>query len=160
MDPLVIVLRFVHVVFGALWVGMVAFVTFFLMPALQASGPEGGKVMAAVNRRGFMTALPILAIGALISGFWLYYILGAGDPAAFGRSPRGMTLALGGLAALIAWVIGMTVVRPSMLKAMQLDEQKDLEEIRRLRVRGFKASKALTHLLLFALATMAVARYL
>ena len=49
MDPLVIVLRFVHVVFGALWVGMVAFVTFFLMPALQAAGPEGGKVMAAVE---------------------------------------------------------------------------------------------------------------
>ena len=95
MDPLVIVLRFVHVVFGALWVGMVAFVTFFLMPALQAAGPEGGKVMAAVNRRGFMTALPILAIGALISGFWLYYIVGAGDPAAFGRSPRGMTLGAG-----------------------------------------------------------------
>ena len=71
-----------------------------------------------------------------------------------------MTLALGGLAALIAWVIGMAVVRPSMLKAMRWTSRRTLEEIRRLRVRGFKASKALTHLLLFALATMAVARYL
>jgi hypothetical protein len=29
VDPLVIVLRFVHVVAGAIWVGMVVFATFF-----------------------------------------------------------------------------------------------------------------------------------
>ena len=65
MDPLVIVLRLIHVVAGALWVGMVTFATYFLQPALQESGPEGGKVMAAVQRRGLMTVMPILAGAAL-----------------------------------------------------------------------------------------------
>ena len=72
MDPLVIVLRLIHVVAGALWVGMVTFVTYYLQPALQEAGPEGGKVMAALQRRGIMTVMPILAVATLVSGLWLY----------------------------------------------------------------------------------------
>ncbi len=44
---LMIVLRFLHVVSGALWVGMFAFMTFFLMPAFAEAGPEGAKVAGA-----------------------------------------------------------------------------------------------------------------
>ncbi len=171
MDPLVIVLRFVHVVFGALWVGMIFFSTFFLMPAIQEVGPEGGKVMAAVQRRGLMTVMPILAIGALISGIWLYIRAGAGMPAEFGRSPVGMAYGLGGLAAFVAWVLGMAILRPSMLKAMALgqslgpstsaeERQRIMGEAQRLRGRAAAASRATAYLLLFAVTAMAVARYL
>src|ERR687891_465683 len=52
-----ILLRLVHVVFGALWVGMVVFTTFFLAPAVQDTGPDGGKVMAALQRRGISPRL-------------------------------------------------------------------------------------------------------
>ena len=69
MDPLVIVLRLIHVVAGALWVGMVTFVTYFLQPALQEAGPEGGKVMAAVQRRSIMTVMPILAVSTLADNY-------------------------------------------------------------------------------------------
>jgi hypothetical protein len=171
VDPLVIVLRFVHVVFGALWVGMMAFTTFFLMPAIQEVGPDGGKVMAAVQRRGIMTLMPILALGAIISGFWLYVIAGGGMPAEFGRSPTGMAFGLGGLAALVAWVLGMAVVRPSMMKAMELgqslgpstgaeERQRVMGEAQRLRARSATAARTTAYLLFFALAAMAVARYL
>jgi hypothetical protein len=171
VDPLVIVLRFVHVVFGALWVGMMFFSNFFLMPAIQEVGPEGGKVMAAVQRRGLMTVMPILAIGALISGIWLYIRAGAGMPAEFGRSPVGMAYGLGGLAALVAWVLGMAILRPSMLKAMALgqslgpstsaeERQRIMGEAQRLRGRAAAASRATAYLLLFAVTAMAVARYL
>jgi hypothetical protein len=171
VDPLVIVLRFVHVVFGALWVGMMAFTTFYLMPAVQETGPEGGKVMAAVQRRGIMTVMPILAIGALISGIWLYLRAAAGMPAEFGRSPVGMAFGLGGLAAIVAWILGIAVLRPSMMKAMALgqslgpstspeERQKVMAEAQRLRARAATASRATAYLLFFALAAMAVARYL
>jgi hypothetical protein len=171
VDPLVIVLRFVHVVFGALWVGMMFFSNFFLMPAIQEVGPEGGKVMAAVQRRGLMTVMPILAIGALISGIWLYIRAGAGMPAEFGRSPVGMAYGLGGLAAFVAWVLGMAILRPSMLKAMALgqslgpstsaeERQRIMGEAQRLRGRAAAASRATAYLLLFAVTAMAVARYL
>jgi len=46
-----IVLRFLHVVFGALWVGMFAFMSFILLPAFARVGPEGAKVQAALAKR-------------------------------------------------------------------------------------------------------------
>ena len=171
MDPLVIVLRFVHVVAGAIWVGMVVFTTFFLMPAIQEVGPDGGKVMAAVQRRGLMTVIPILALAALISGIWLYLRAAAGMPAEFGRSPVGMAYGLGGLAGIVAWVLGVAVLRPSMLKAMALGQslgpsssaearQSVMAEAQRLRARAAAASRATAYLLLFSVTAMAVARYL
>jgi hypothetical protein len=171
VDLLVIVLRFVHVVFGAIWVGMVVFATFFLMPAIQEVGPDGGKVMAAVQRRGLMTVMPLLALGALISGIWLYLRAGAGMPAEFGRSPVGMAFGLGGVAAIVAWVLGVAVLRPSMMKAMALaqslgpsasaeERQKVMGEAQRLRERAASSGRATAYLLLFSVAAMAVARYL
>lgn len=171
MDPLVIVLRLIHVTFGAIWVGMVVFATFFMMPAVQEVGPDGGKVMAAIQRRGLMTFMPILALGALISGIWLYLRDAAGMHAEFARSPVGMAFGLGGLAAILAWLLGVAVLRPSMLKAMALtqslgpstsadDRQRVMAEAQRLRLRAAASGRATAYLLLFAVAAMAVARYL
>jgi hypothetical protein len=171
VDPLVIVLRFIHVVAGALWVGMVVFTTFFVMPAVQEAGPEGGKVMAGLQRRGIMTLMPILAIGTLISGIWLYIRATAGMHSEFARSPVGMAFGLGGLAAILAWLLGMAVLRPSMMKAMALaqslgpstsadDRQRVMAEAQKLRTRAAAAGRATAWLLLFAVTAMAVARYL
>lgn len=171
MDPLVIVLRLVHVVAGALWVGMATFATYYLQPAVQEVGPDGGKVMAAVQRRGLMTVMPILAIATLISGLWLYLRAAGGQHAAFASSGPGMAFGIGGLAAIVAWIMGMFVARPSMMKAMALaqslapsstpeERERVGAESQRLRARAARGSKAMTHLLFLALAAMAVARYL
>ncbi|MBA3892390.1 MAG: hypothetical protein H0X69_01655 [Gemmatimonadales bacterium] len=171
MDPLVILLRFVHIVFGSLWVGMMVFSTFYLMPAVQEVGPDGGKVMAVIQRRGLMTMMPVLAIGALISGVWLYIRAASGMPAEFGRSPVGMAYGIGGLAGIVAWILGMAVLRPSMMKAMALgqslgfstgaeERQRIMGEAQRLRGRATAAGRAAAYLLLFAVTAMAVARYL
>jgi uncharacterized membrane protein len=171
VDPLVIVLRLIHVVSGAIWVGMVTFVTYYLQPAVQEAGPEGGKVMGAIQRRGVMTVMPILAVATLISGLWLYLRAAGGQHAAFARSGPGMAFGLGGLAAIAAWLTGMIVLRPAMMKAMALaqslgpsatpeERQRIGAESQRLRARATTASKAVTHLLLLAIAAMAVARYL
>src|ERR687891_2534230 len=98
-----ILLRLVHVVFGALWVGMVVFTTFFLAPAVQDTGPDGGKVMAALQRRGIMTAMPIFALGTLLSGIWLYWRLSGGFQAGYLTSPSGLPFGLGGAAGLLAY---------------------------------------------------------
>jgi uncharacterized membrane protein len=171
VDLLTIILRFIHVVAGAVWVGMVVFTSFFLMPAVQEAGPDGGKVMAGVQRRGVMTLMPILAIATLISGIWLYVRAAAGMHAEYARSPTGMTLALGGLAAVLAWLVGMIVLRPSMMKAMALaqslgpstsadERQRVMADAQQLRLRAAAASRITAWLLLFAVAAMAVARYL
>ena len=166
-DPLLLLLRLLHVGLGAVWVGMVVYTTVFMMPALQDAGPDGGKVMAALQRRGIMTVLPALALGTLISGFWLYWRSSGGLQSEFLRSGVGLGFGLGGVASLVAYIVGISVMRPSMMRAAALAEGTDgadrearLAAARTLRARGMAAGRLVTGLLLFALAAMAVARYL
>lgn len=156
-----IVLRFVHIVAGATWVGMMALSTFFVAPALGDVGPEGGKVMAALQKRGLMTVMPGLAVLTLVSGFWLFMRFTNAQPGVM-RSPTGMAFGLGGLAALVAFVIGIVYVRPAMMKAVALaqDPKGNKEEAARIRDRGNAVSRWVARLLFFALGAMAVARYI
>jgi hypothetical protein len=171
MDPLVLILRLIHIVGGATWVGMAVFAGFYLTPSLQEVGPEGGKVMAALQRRGLMKLLPVLAIATLISGFWLYWRASVGLDSGYASSPIGIAFGTGGVLALVGYALGMMVLRPSMMQAGALaqglqEPLSDAEraarraEIGRLRGRSATAGKAVALLLILAAALMAVARYL
>jgi len=169
MTALLLALRLAHIVSGALWVGFVILTTFYVIPSIQEAGPEGGKVMAALQRRGIMTVTPILAIATLISGIGLYWWLSGGFKPEFMSSGTGITFGAGGLAAIIAYVVGMAVMRPSMLRAMALMQQAGalegaerearVAEVARLRARGAAAARAVAVLLIVAVSAMAVARY-
>lgn len=172
MSPaLLLLLRLIHVGAGALWVGMAIYMTMFLGPAVQEVGPDGGKVMAALQRRGIMTVLPALALATVLSGLWLYWHASAGFAPGFSTSGAGLGFGVGGAASLVAYGLGMTVMRPSMMKAMALaqqigpdtpeaDRRQQMAEAQRLRVRANAAGRWVAGLLLLALAAMAVARYL
>jgi uncharacterized membrane protein len=167
---LTIVLRFAHVFFGALWVGMMAFQVFFLMPALGEAGPEAGKVMAALAKRRIPIIMPIFAALALVSGFWLFQRMSGGNMGALMATPMGQAFAWGGAIAVLALLIGMVVMRPAMMRSMKLMESMASAspeqraaisaEMQRLRARGTTLGKVVTVMLLFTLALMAVARYL
>jgi hypothetical protein len=79
------------------------------------------------------------------------------------KTPIGMAFGLGGAVALLAFILGMAVMRPAMMRSMQLAESRDPAagpEIQRLRARASAAGNVVTVMLLFTLAAMAVARYL
>ena len=165
-----IVLRFSHVFFGALWVGMLAFQIFFLSPALSTVGPDAGKVMGALARTRIQIFLPIIALITLVSGFWLFQRLGGANMRVLMASPMGKAFALGGASALLAFLIGVIAMRPMMMRSMKLQESLASAspadrgtisaELGRLRARGATMGKVVTVMLLFTLAAMAVARYL
>jgi len=168
---LLLLLRLVHVVGGALWVGMAVYTAVFLVPSIEEAGPDGGKVMAALQRRGILTVLPALAVVTLLSGVWLYWRAAGGQPGAFGRSGPGLAFGVGGVASLAAYAIGILVLRPSMMRAGSLmagigpalpeaERAARLGEARRLRARGASAGRLVAGLLLLAVGAMAVARYL
>jgi uncharacterized membrane protein len=167
---MMLVLRLAHVVFGALWVGMMVFTVFFLGPAVAEAGPEGGKLMAALQRRRIMVIMPVVALITLVSGLWMFGRLAGGNPAALMRSPMGQALAWGGAAAIVAFVLGIVVMRPAMMRATKLAESlataspeeraTRTAEIQRIRARGTVMGQVVAILLLIALAAMAVARYL
>ena len=85
-------------------------------------------------------------------------------------TPMGKAFGLGGAAALFAFLIGIVVMRPAMLRSVKLQESLATTapadratisaELQKLRARGNVSGKVVTVLLLFALAAMAVARYL
>jgi uncharacterized membrane protein len=156
MNWLMIVLRLVHIGSGAMWVGMMAFMTFYLTPALAEVGPDAGKVMQALQKRKIMIVMPVIALLTIISGMWLMMRLYAG-PSDFAASRMGMALNVGALSAIVAFLIGVIFMRPLMEKAMAAT---DPAAAQKLRARGATLSRWVARLLMLALGAMAVARYL
>jgi hypothetical protein len=167
---LTIALRFAHVFFGALWVGMMAFQVFFLAPVLAELGAGAGPVMAGFMKRRIPVIMPIFALVAIISGMWLFQRMSGGDMQALMATSMGKGFAIGGAVALLAFLIGIIAMRPAMMKSMKLgealatarpDERAGIQvEMQKLRERGTALGKLVTWMLLFTLAVMAVARYL
>ena len=166
---LTIVLRFAHVFCGALWVGMMTFQVFFLTPALTEMGPDAGKVMAGMMKRRLPVIMPIIALIAIVSGFWLFQRMSGGSMAALMATPMGQGFAWGGAIALLAFLIGIVVMRPAMMKSMKLmaeitsappPQRSGMQaEVQKLRARATVLGNVVTVMLLLTLGLMAVARY-
>jgi len=170
LNLMLVVARILHVVLGATWVGFATFAAFFVVPAIQDVGPDGGKVMAALQRRGLLIVLPVIAIVTILSGIWLYWRASVGFQAEYSRSTVGMTYGVGGFLALVAYVIGLAVVRPAMARSAALSQtlsaatseaerSQRLAEIGRIRAKGALGGKWVAILLIVATGAMAIARY-
>lgn len=166
-----VLLRLLHIVFGVFWAGAIFAMVLFVQPVVRASGPEGGRFMARMRERRFFDVLPVAAILTLLSGIELYRRLSAGFNPAWISSPYGMSLTIGGLAAIIAFVIGMFVMRRATLQILDLaqDAQRAAEgpardavmaRLEPLRTRATLSARLVAALLLVSVVTMAVARYL
>ena len=171
MDLYVVVLRLLHIVFGVLWVGFAVFVPFVLMPSLIDAGPAAGPVMGSLQRRGLPKVIAAFAGISILAGVLLLWRVSGGFRAEFMGSHMGIALSTGALAAIIAYAIGMSVVRPAMnrvgelsqgLAALTSDAERaaQMTTINALRARGAAGGKIVAYILLFALTAMAVARYL
>ena len=169
MDATMVLLRLLHVGLGVFWVGAMIFNAAFLGPSIQDAGPDGAKVMAGLMRRRFMVVMPVVGLITMLTGLWLFWRVSGGLQPAYVHSATGMTFATGGILAIVAFAIGLTVVRPSMLKAMAIgqsiaqtpaaEREAMMREAQRLRARATSAGRLVAVLLGLAAAAMAVARY-
>jgi hypothetical protein len=86
-------------------------------------------------------------------------------------SAPGQTLALGATAAIVAFVLGVGILRPTMVRTTALaqgmataksdqERAERVTELERLRARGTALGRVIMALLLLATAAMAIARYL
>ena len=170
MPVSILIARLLHIVLGVFWVGAILFNTWFLMPAMQEAGPDAAKVNAALMRRGFMKIMPIVALVTIVSGFWLFWKMSFGFSADYMRSGHGMTYGIGGSAAVLGFLIGISVMRPAMMKAVALSQRAaSVSESERatlvtqaagLRARGALASKIVALLLVLSTMAMALGRYI
>jgi hypothetical protein len=107
---LFLVVRALHVLVAAAWVGVTVFLVFFLMPAVKETGPGAGPIMGALNRRnlnGFIGSIGGLAV---LSGFYLYWrFTGHFDPT-LSATRTAMVFGTGGIAGTTALILGGAVV--------------------------------------------------
>ncbi|MBX3134101.1 MAG: hypothetical protein KF689_12040 [Gemmatimonadaceae bacterium] len=166
-----LILRFVHVFGGLLWVGSALFSSWFLLPALAGAGPAAaGPVFAQLAKRRMMTFMPAVAILTLLSGLRLLMLVSGGNAAAYLATRSGGAFALSGGAALLAFGLGMAIARPSAMRAGKLTaalanaselEQAGLSRaLAAERRRGAIATNISMALLIIGAGGMALARYL
>lgn len=170
MNTVAMFLRAIHVVCGVYWAGTLFFLVTLLQPSVADAGPEGGKVQQALIRRRFLEVVPLMAILTIVSGIELYRRISGGFQAAWIASAAGMTLTVGAVAALLAFAIGISVLRPSAKKVGPLTQQAQglpegsdrdaaFAQIQRLRRRMILGGRWVAGLLIIAVAAMAIFRY-
>ncbi len=118
-----LVIRALHVLCGALWLGFVFLLSWFLMPALEDVGPDAGKVMGAMQRRGLVVAIPVIAVVTVLSGIWLYWRYTAGFSGETMASHAGWIFGVGGVLGLVSLILGATVTSRNAAGATRLAQQ-------------------------------------
>ena len=165
LSPFDVIVRVLHIVSAAIWLGAAIFVGWFLMPAIIEAGPDGGKVMGGVQRRGWVVVAAIIAVFTVVSGIYLY-IPYMGSP-----STMGSMLGAGGIVGIIAMILGGVVVSRSLAQANAVSaqiaatpegpaRQALMAKARDLRTRGLLFTRIVSILVLLAMMMMASAAYL
>lgn len=163
-------IRAVHVLLAAIWVGSVAVMVFFVMPALKETGAAAGPMMGALARRGLNAFMAALGGLAVLTGFYLYWRLTGGFDSALSATHSAMVFGTGGISGLISLIIGGSVVGRNMKrmgelggKAMALPEGSErarlMTESDAARDRGIIGARIVLVLQVIALTCMAVGHY-
>ena len=171
MNVLFLSLRALHVLCAALWLGSVSLLAFFVMPAIERLGPDGGKVMTSLQRAGLNAFMGAIAGLTVLSGIYLYWHLTSGFDATLSATTEAKVFGLGGLLGLVAAIIGGSVVGRSArtldATAATLATTTDgatrtqlLADMTRLRGRIKSSGSVVIVLLVITLILMAIGHYL
>jgi hypothetical protein len=166
-----VVARVLHVVLGVFWAGTLVFNALFLGPAIAEAGPDGAKVMGGIIRRRFMDIMPLVALVTILTGLWMFWEHSGGFRGGWAGSPMGIGFGTGGVLAIIAFVIGVGVLRPAMAQIGQLaaragqtgdaaEREALMAQVAGLRKRATAAGRWVAALLALTTVAMGMARYL
>jgi hypothetical protein len=170
-QTITLVLRFVHIVGGVFWVGAVFLMVGFIFPTVRETGPTGGRFMQELMQRRRLSVFMNSAAGlTMLSGFIMYGRITAASDGAWAGTRAGMTLGIGGLATVLAAIIGGSIIGRGGERLAKLSQAiqasgsapspEQASEIGRLQARMGKAMRVVAVLLFVAVTTMATARYL
>ncbi len=171
MDPFLLIVRIVHIFAGVFWVRAALTFIAFVEPTAKALGPDSQRFMQhVVKKRRFPVFISIAAVLTIIAGSLLYWRDSGGLQLAGITSPSGLDFSVGAVAAILAFLIGTGVTRPSVNRLGQLGQEiaaagapptaAQREELERIDRRMSAAGRAIMALLTIAVVAMATARYL
>ncbi len=112
--------RVAHVLLAAVWLGATVFATIVLMPALEDTGPAAGPVFAALMRRKIHVFMASLGGTTALTGVYLYWRLTGGFDPAISGTRAAMVFGAGGIAGIVAVIVGAAVVGRNAQKVADL----------------------------------------
>jgi uncharacterized membrane protein len=118
-----LVLRVLHILAAALWLGAAGLLALIVMPAIRDAGRAGGSLLALLHRRKLHVFMAASAVATVLSGIGLYWVLTAGFDQALVLSRSGIVFGVGGLCGLLAMIIGGSVIGPGFVRILALTEQ-------------------------------------
>src|SRR3954464_13427291 len=103
-------LRIIHIFGAVTWVGGSIFMASVMGPTVRAAGPDGGRFMMRLASFGQLSrVLTISGILTVLAGLLLYYPTSGGFNGAWLSSGHGITLTIGAIIGLLAFVHGIFV---------------------------------------------------
>ncbi len=165
-----ILLRLLHIVCGVFWAGATLYLAGFIIPAVKALGPDGGKFMQQLSRTNKLPVVMNIA-GSLtvLCGILLIERLSGTFQLEWFTSQHGMLISIGGTIGLIAYVLGISVSLPTIIRMAAIGKivavaggpptPEQMQELQKLRNRLFTATNVIAILLLGSVILMSIARY-
>ena len=111
---LFLTIRVLHILLAATWFGAAVAMIFFVVPAIKEAKGAGGAVMAGVARRKYHVVMQAVAGLTVLTGFYLYYRFTNHFDPEMSASMGGRVFGTGGVAGILALVIGASVVGRTM----------------------------------------------
>ena len=143
---------------------------YFILPSLRASGPSGGQVMRTVLvKTSLVSYFPIVGGLTVLSGLAMFWRDSSIAQSNWAASASGMTFSIGGLAGLIALIVGGVMVGRSISQIRQIFLASDpgappspeqAARIAQLQERAARGNRIVGPLLAIAVVAMAIARYM
>ena len=96
----------------------------FIVPSVISLGPDGGKFMQhMIDKTKFPTRIAIAALITLITGLLLMWELSNGFKLSWITGRYGMFLTIGGILAVVAFIIGLRVNMPATKTMSRLNKE-------------------------------------
>jgi uncharacterized membrane protein len=170
MVTLLLFLRVVHIGAGVFWAGSAFLMTWFIEPAVRASGDDGRRFMQRMAASGRLGRALAAAAGAtVLAGLALMWIMGVTLGQGFYESGRGLALSLGMLLGIAAFVVGFLMQNRPMRKMSAIGQQlaaaggppspAQAAELEKLNGTVRRGGQIVATLLVFTVLLMAMSRY-
>ena len=118
-----LILRLFHICTGVFWAGATIYLAAFIAPAVKSLGPEGGKFMQQLGKTNKLPLVMTLAATLnVLCGVLLILKLSDGFQNEWTSTRQFMILSTGGGLAIIAYLEGLLVTRPTVIKMNMLGQ--------------------------------------
>jgi len=171
MDTIGLVLRVVHIALGVFWAGAAVMLASFILPAVRSLGPDGGRFVERMMGPGrFGLYMTLAGTVTALTGVVLLFTESGGNLRTWLLSEYGLSILVGSVAGLLAFVYGIAVNAPTARRLASLagslrasggpPAPGSAEEMQRLQRRLTKAGNIVAVLLAIAVLGMAAAHAL